>query len=94
MLKRKYNEIECEREEEFNINSISDVKTKLDKKKKRLIEISREMKGLNMQIKCLESQLNKLCKHNWCKMTEDVGIYNRAPLKCMICGRIEVRPGA
>ena len=93
MLKRKYNEIDCEEEENFNINSISDVKTKLDKKKKRLIEIAHEMKGLNMQIKCLESQLNQLCKHNWCKMIEDVGLYDRAPLKCMICGKIKVRPG-
>ena len=92
MLKRKYNEIEDE-EERFNINSINDVKTKLDKNKKRLIDISREIIGLNMQIKCLESQLNQLCKHNWCKMIEDVGIYDRAPLKCMICGTLKVRPG-
>ena len=90
MLKRKYNKIEDE-EEQFNINSINDVKNKLDKNKKRIIDISREMKGLNMQIKCLESQLNKLCKHNWCKMTEDVGMYNRAPLKCMICGYINCK---
>ena len=36
MLKRKYNEIDCEEEENFNINSISDVKTKLDKKKEKI----------------------------------------------------------
>jgi hypothetical protein len=86
MLKRKYNELE---EEQFNISSINDVKTKLDKNKKRLIDISREMIGINMQIKCLESQLKKLCNHDWCKVKEETGIFNRPPLKCFKCGLIK-----
>ena len=91
MLKRNFDKIE---EKDFNMNNLVDVKTRLDKKRQRLMDISREMKGLNMQIKCLESQINKLCKHNWCKVIEDAGIYNRAPLKCIICGTIKVSPGA
>lgn len=86
-LKRNYEEIE-EEKNDFNMNSINDVKLKLDKKKQRLMDISREMMGLNMQIKCLKSQLNKLCKHEWVKIKEDVGVYNRSPLKCVKCDLI------
>jgi len=93
MLKRNYDEIE-EKKKDFNMNNLVDVISRLDSKKQKLLDMSREIKGLNMQIKCLESQVNKLCDHNWCKVTEDVGLYNRAPLKCMICGTIKVSPGA
>jgi hypothetical protein len=87
-LKRNYKEIE-EEKTDYNMNSINDVKLKLDKKDKRLTEISREMMGLNMQIKCLKSQLNKLCKHKWVKIKEDTGVYNRPPLKCVNCNLIK-----
>ena len=75
------------------MNNLMDVKLRLDSKRQKLLDMTREIKGLNMQIKCLESQLNKLCNHNWCKVIEEVGVYNRAPFKCMICGIIKARPG-
>lgn len=87
-LKRNYEEIE-EDETRFNMNSINDVKLKLDEKKQRLLDISHEIMGLNMQIKCLKSQLNKLCKHEWVKIKENTGVYNRPPLKCVNCDLIK-----
>ena len=87
MLKRNYNEIK--ESKEFDINSVNDVKSKLDRKKQRLLGISHEMTGINMQIKCLEIRLKKLCNHNWCKVKEDTGMYNRPPLECSSCGLIK-----
>ena len=87
MLKRHHEETVDE--VKFDINSISDVRERLKEKKYRLNEILREMKGLNMQIKCLESQLNTLCKHEWEKLDEETGVYNRPPKKCKMCGKIE-----
>lgn len=87
-LKRNHDEIE-EEKTDFNMNSINDVKLKLYKKKQRLSEISREIMGLNMQIKCLKSQLNKLCKHKWEKIKEETGVYNRPSLKCINCNLIK-----
>lgn len=86
-LKRNHEEIEDKKN--FNMNSINDVKFKLDKKKQRLSDIKREIMGLKMQIKCLEGQLKKLCKHNWVKINEETGVYNRPPIKCTNCDLIK-----
>ena len=88
LKKRNHEEIE-EEGAKYNMNSIYDVKLKLDRKEQRLSDISREMMGLNMQIKCLKSQLNKLCKHEWVKTKEDTGVYSRPPLKCVNCDLIK-----
>jgi hypothetical protein len=88
MLKRNFEEIE-EKKNEFNMNSVDKVSNRLKRKKQRLLAIKHEMMGLNMQIKCLEGQLKKICKHNWVKIREDTGMYNKPPLKCMNCGLIQ-----
>jgi len=93
LKKRPYGEF-VEKKKEFNMNNLVDVKSRLDSKRQKLLDMTREIKGLNMQIKCLESQLNKLCDHKWYKVREETGVYNRAPLKCINCGTIKVSPGA
>lgn len=88
MLKRNFEEME-EKKREFNMNSVTDVSNKLKIKKLKLSDIKREMMGLSMQIKSLEGQLKKICKHNWVKIIEETGMYNKPPLKCMNCGLIQ-----
>ena len=88
MLKRNFEEME-EKKNELNMNSVIEVSNKLKRKKQKLSDMKREIIGLSMQIKSLEGQLKKICKHNWIKIREETGVLNRPPLKCMNCGLIQ-----
>ena len=87
-LKRARTEIDNDKQN-FNMNSVVDVKSRLNKKKQKLLNMTRELMGLKMQIRCLEGQLKSLCKHEWVKSKEETGVYNRPPIKCMHCGIVE-----
>ena len=88
MLKRNFEEME-EKKNEFDMNSVDKVSNRLKRKKQRLLDIKHEMRGLVMQIRCLEGQLKKICNHNWVKIIEETGMLNKPPLKCMNCGLIK-----
>jgi hypothetical protein len=88
MLKRNFQEME-EKKNEFDMNSVDKVSNRLKRKKQRLLDIKHEMMGLNMQIRCLEGQLKQICNHDWVKIIEDTGMYNKPPLECMNCGIIK-----